>query len=130
MRAALKVSNEAVKVAEVKSAEARRWKPTKATGLGKVGFTSRTLGTEAGEVKARGGAAYAYEYGAKRHVIVPTRKSGNKALKFGPKQFATYAPHPGFRGRPFWEGGMRLAEPAVIKAMEGAVVNAMRRTFR
>ena len=138
---ALKAAAEATKAGITTSAMARGW-PTRKSGMGPIGFTSRSLGG-AVEVRARGGAAYAFEYGAKRHVIVPRGSSAgprarrnaagrgerlSKVLKtpYGPR---AYVEHPGFRGRPYWEPGLRLAEPEVVRAMEAGVVGALRRTF-
>jgi hypothetical protein len=140
-RIALKLAAQATEVGIERSAQSRGW-PTKGSGMGPFGFTSRFLGADVAEVKVRGGAAYAFEFGAGRHLIFPSKtrlRRGTRRrepLSYGARALATpygpkaYVEHPGFRGRPYFTTGLRLAEPAVIKAMEGAVVNAMRRTFR
>lgn len=120
---ALKAAAEVTQESILDSAARQRW-PRKSHGMGPLGVTTRILG-DAAEVRGRGGATYAFEYGAKPHVILPRKK---KMLRtpYGPRAFVQ---SPGFKGRHFWSTGVLTAEPKVVKVIEAGVVNAMRRTF-
>lgn len=117
-----KLTGEAI----LKSAEAAGWK-LKSHGMGPVAVKTGRLGKTEAYVQASGGAAYAFQFGAKAHVITPRRaKALGRRGEFGP---VFYAAHPGFRGRPYWDRGVNVAERLVPPTLNKGVELGMARTF-
>lgn len=123
------------------AARYRRW-PIGKSGMGPVEVRSHVTGDSV-EIRGRGGAIYAFEFGAAKHLILPRemtagrRARRNSAAKgeklsrvlktpYGPRAFVE---HPGFKGRPFWDRGIVIAGPKVVRVIEAGVVNTMRKVL-
>lgn len=105
----------------------------------------RLADTPAGPVarlKGRGGKIYMFEYGAKSHEIGGA--FGKGTTKYGRRRKSRASPvlaggldhpvvgpidHPGFQGRPFWDQGVRAAQPAVGKILQAATKVSMAEVF-
>jgi hypothetical protein len=129
------------------AATAAGW-PLTGSGLGPIKVKANKPGREGVLVYAASSAAYAFEGGAGPHPIAPrgttagarARRNaarrgdrlaqvlGNKEAGFGPVAYVVR--HPGFTGRPYWDTGVKNAEPAVAAAMGLALEKALIRTFR
>lgn len=93
-------------------------------------------------LSARGGKIYMFEKGAKGHWIglgtsKVARRSGrryqtrSKPILGGNLDHPVVGPvwHDGFTGRPFWDRGVAVSEPARRKILQGAIKTTMAATF-